>query len=421
MEIGINVDSLQKIIKFHEKHHEQEYNKYKTNEKLKSKIVEYNFFIQNEIDVCKIINKNILSCNKYSKFRYLTIQDYNMIKICETNKKTLENIIDINLFDNKRYLVLKYKNIDIHENLFIFSLINEENKSLFWNLIHIYEYFLKNILFLSENNIRVLDFSSKNLLYSSDDSCIYMKNFEKCYKNTNICDFYDNYDSKESNINEFIKILDKIEYFGNKHFALYFAKQIIIRKDLFLILNNLDTIIDEYINNLYFLKFFSEKVKKELLLKWRQNIKNMPVFDKNNSFIISSNDWKLYLCLFLKYSHSQTTIWETFSVNSFFLNISISFLKFFEIEDKNSILHKYIQFLLKNLDIETRNDMTINIEKYNIFMSYFEKKISYDKNDNNNDDNNKINNIYKATIMENISIEKQEALYNYLLNNIEFF
>jgi hypothetical protein len=190
----------------------------------------------------------------------------------------------------------------------------------------------------------------------------------------------------------------------------------------------LDTIIDEYINNLYFLKFFSEKVKKELLLKWKQNIKNMPVFDKNNSFIISSNDWKLYLCLFLKYSHSQTTIWETFSINSFFLNISISFLKFFEIEDKNSILHKYIQFLLKNLDIESRNDMTINIEKYNIFMSNYEKKISYDKTDNNNDDNNdnnddnnKINNIYKATIMENISIEKQDALYNYLLNNIEFF
>ena len=311
---------------------------------------------------------------------------------------------------------MKYKNIDIHANLFIFSFINEENKPLFWNLIHTYEHFFKNILFLSENNIRLLDFSSKNLLYSSEDSCIYMKNFEKCYKNSKISDFYHDYEKEESNINEFIKILDKIEYFGNKHFDLYFAKQIISNKDLFVILNNLDRIIDEYLNNLYFLKFFSEKVKKELVLKWKKNIKNNPVFNKNQnqnqkqniSYIISSNNWKLYLCLFLKYSHSQTTIWETFSVNSLFLNISISFLKFFDIDGKNSILHKYIQFLLKSLDIETKNDMILNIEKYNIFMSYLEKDID-------------INTIYNATILENISIEKQETLYNYLLNNIEFF
>jgi hypothetical protein len=424
MEIGINVDSLQKIIKFHEKNYRTENkNSIKSDkyEKLKSKIVEYNFFIQNEIDVSKIIDKNILPYNKYGKFRYLTIQHYNMIKICETNKKSLENIIDISLFDNKKYLILKYKNIDNHENLFISSLINEENKPLFWNLIQTYEYFFKNLLFLSENNIRLLDFSAKNLLYSSEDSCIYMKNFDKCYKNTKISDFYDDYENEESNINEFIKIMDKIEYFGNKHFDLYFAKQIINHKDLFVILNNMDSIIDEYINNLYFLKFFSEKVKKEIVLKWKKNIKNMSIFDKNQnlnqniSYIISSNNWKLYLCLFLKCSHSQTTIWETFSVNSLFLNISISFLKFFDIDDKNSILHKYIQFLLKSLDIETNNDMILNIEIYNIFISYFEKDMIYDNN------NDKIDNIYKATIMENITIEKQEGLYNYLLNNIEFF
>ena len=125
--------------------------------------------------------------------------------------------------------------------------------------MYIYECILKNITFLFNNSIRLIDFSSKNLLYDVNDSCIYMKNFKKCYKNSILSDFYDNYSSRNQNINEFIQILENTEYFGNKHFDLFFAKQIIIRKDLLIILNNLDIIIENYINNLYFFRFFPEK------------------------------------------------------------------------------------------------------------------------------------------------------------------
>ena len=39
-------------------------------------------------------------------------------------------------------------------------------------------------------------------------------------------------------------------------------------------------------------------------------------------------------------------------MNSLFLNISISFLKFLDIEQKNSILHQYVQFLFNNLELD---------------------------------------------------------------------
>ena len=405
MEIGINVESLGVYIKNNEKNNQN----YKNNIKmdtLKSKIVEYSFFIQNEIEVSHIIDKSIQYHNKYGFFRYLTVQKYDIIKLCETNKTYQENLI------NKKYLVLKYKNIKKNDNNrhygFIDSFINEENNlPILCKLLYIYECILKNITFLFNNSIRLIDFSSKNLLYDVNDSCIYMKNFKKCYKNSILSDFYDNYSSRNQNINEFIQILENTEYFGNKHFDLFFAKQIIIRKDLLIILNNLDIIIENYINNLYFFRFFPEKVKNEYIILCKKYIKSNPIFEKNqiNPDIISTNDWRLFLCLFLKKSHSNSNSWETFSINSLFLNISISLLKFFTVEEKNTILHKYIKFLFSNLDITKQIDVEKNENNYYYFMNSFE-----------NSDHE-----YNSTILSNLSIEKQEELCDYLINNMSLF
>ena len=139
-------------------------------------------------------------------------------------------------------------------------------------------------------------------------------------------------------------------------------------------------------------------MKVILFVKWKKHIKNYLIFEKNqiNSEIIESNNWKSYLYIFLENSHIKTNIWETFSMNSLFLNISISFLKFFDIEQKNSILHQYVQFLFNNLDISKPINIDINEKKFDFFM-------------------NSIEDNYKLTF------EKQEGLYNYLVNNINLF
>ena len=89
------------------------------------------------------------------------------------------------------------------------------------------------------------------------------------------------------------------------------------------------------------------------------------------------------------------------------MNISFCLLKFIEIEDKNSILHKYIKFLVNNLNIQNSVDITKNETLYNSFMSSLEE-----------DD------IKYAASIKNICIEndeKYEIFYNYLLKNAEFF
>jgi hypothetical protein len=394
MEIGINVDLLENIIKNKKKN---KIEKQEKEEKLYSKIGEYSFFIQNELAVSEIINKNLTVPEKNGFFRYLTVEEHNFIKIGETYEDNT-NFLSNNL--NNKYVILKYKFIEnLNNKTFINSFIDYENKSIFWNLINIYEHFIQNFLFLNETRekkINLLDFSPKNLLYDDKSGCIFMRNFKKCYIN-------------DGNLDNFITIINSIEYFGNKHFEIYLAREIIDKKDLLVIWNNLDTILDEYIQNLYFFKFFSQKIKNEIKNNWIKIIKTNPVFERNNEMthIFATNDWKTFLSLFLTYSQINNSVWETFSVNCLFLNITISLVKFFKIEDKNSILHKYIQFLFNNLDLKNNLSMLLNREKYAVFINSIQK----DFHCNN----------YNLTILKNCPFIEENELLEYLTSNIDFF
>ena len=409
MDTGINVDSLLRNVNNKRKIYKDK------DEKITSKILEYDFFVRNEIEISNIIKENMTFIEKNGSFRFLTVERYNFIEIYNCNQtypQFINNFENLQNFDDKKYVILEYKNTEnennwdkLNYNSLIYFLLNDENMPLFCNITYFYEYFLKNFSFLSKMNIRSLNFSSKNLLYSIKEYCIYLKNFEKCCKN-------DILSENIENINKFIKIIEKIDYFGNKHFDLFFIKMIIIKKDLFIILNNLEMLVDEYLNNLYFLNFFSENTKREIITFTKNYIKNMKIFQKNDETvnnIIKENRWKDYLSYYLKdsNSHSKSTIWEMFSINSFFLNITFCLLKFIEIEDKNSIIHKYIKFLVNNLNIQNSVDITKNEILYNSFMSSLEE------------DNTKYIDSIKNIYIENV--EKYEMVYNYLLKNIEFF
>lgn len=395
MKININVDSLQNRINFEEKgrkklEHDQ-------------KIVEYTFFVQNEINIGEIISKLMLLWQRNSFFRYVTIQDYEFIKICEHNKNTLRNTYNNGnngnngkISQNNQYIILNYNyHVSSYEyEPFIHSIFNLQNNCIFVNIMIIYEEIVDNFIFLGKNHIRSLDFSSKNLLYCRDNSCIYIQNFEKYLK--------------DNNSDDFIKIIDNIDNFSNKHFDLFLAKEIIRKKDLFLVFNNLN-IIDDYSNNLGFLKVFPETIR----IKWKQKL--ISDFQKKREtykkLCIDQYDWQSYL----KYTlvNTSETLWIAFSINSLFLNISITLIQFFQIKEKDSILHKFIEYLMSNLlrNYEDSNNVNVMIEmkkKYLHFKNYFEEKCRKDYV--------KINDIFN---FKNLSSDKQEKLYHLLSSTID--
>jgi hypothetical protein len=446
MEFGINIDSLQKTIKMAEKDIIKKYNE---REKYTSKIVEYTFFVQNEIEVSEKINT--LQSEEYPEgaYRFLTIKKYDFVKICESNKEILEKMnIDLDFSknaNNKKIVLLKYKKdirigidndkmtpfIDLffyHNHINNTSLFIEKPRAsfIFWDFIHGYETLTYDLSYLSNKDVMFLDFSAKNLLYNKKYSVFFNK-FDKClirqYFNVTVSNLSQHGDLQqlskyieiETYIDKFIKIIESIEYYGNKHFDLYFSKQLIKYKNFHIVYQNLDAIIDDYLNNLYFLKNFSDKFKNDNKIKWKAIIKSK-IEENVNYFNIDTKNlnWKLYLLLLLE--NTNKTVWETFSLNSLFLNITYYMLKIFHIQDKSSVVHRYFKFLFTNMNIDcssfnnNNNDISISIcrENYDKYRDSFENTKDFD-------------NLANFFCLSHVTIEQQEELYVFLLKNAEMF
>jgi hypothetical protein len=440
MDYGINVDFLQKIVETDTKEG-KELNQLKDTEKYISKIVEYTFFVQNEIEISEKLNTIVPSYQTNSAYHFLTIKKYDFVKICESNKQILEKMnLDIDFTKNankKKIVLLKYKKdvenmssfIDsffYHNHLNNTSIFSDKPRAsfIFWDLLNIYETFFDDFMYLANKDILFLDFSSKNLLYNKKHT-IFFKNFEKCllrkdfdvskkelfldnnFQNLSKCTEIETY------IDKFIKIIESIEYYGNKHFDLYFSKQLIKANNFYFVYQNLDTIIDDYLNNLQFLKNFSVKFKNDNKNKWKSLIKIK--IEENIHFLnidVKKINWKLYLLLLVE--NSEKTLWETFSLNSLFLNITYFMMKIFDIKDKTSIVHRFFKFLFLNMDINctsfnnnnNNNNISICRKNYDKFRASFE----YDKD---------FDNLTKLFCLSHVTMEKQEELYDFLLHNID--
>lgn len=441
---GINVDYLQNSFKSDKKNDE-------IPEKYISKLVEYDFFLKNELEISKIL-KEVDNTNNYHGInRFLIIQKYDFVKVCDNNTQLFAKM-NIQLDNDKRMMLVKYKKELQTMSPFIVSLFNNnlisntsifpENtlaSRIFWDIIRINEDLFDDLIFLNKKNVQFLEFSSKNLLFNGDCS-IYFTNFKKCLTRESFNIFYngDNnngllelqtyYSSSNNNlqsiakyveiekyIDKFIKIIQTIDYFGNKHFDLYFSKQLIKNKDFYNVFQNIDSIIDDYLNQLYFIQFFSDKFKKQIKLKWKIDIKTN--IEQNLSLLNISTEkisWKLYLFLILE--RKSDLVWETFSLNSLFTNIIYFMIKFFDIQDKTSVVHRYFKYLFTNMDVSScsfyNNNGQFDIKKcmnnYNKFCDTFE--LSKDFND--------LSGFY---CLSHVSIEKQQELYDFLLKNVEKF
>jgi len=414
MELGINVDSLQKLYKLEQ---EPKLKIINENDKYNTKIVEYTFFVQNELEISEKIDAMDLT-NKYAvSYRFLTIKKHEFVNVCENNKK---------LINNNKIILLKYKKT--YENMGIFvdsffqhhlnnnSIIETSGAScILWNFIHIYENFFDDFLYLSNKNIFYIDFSSKNLLYNKNYPIFY-RDFDKCFLRDENIKNLTKYVEIEKYTNKFIKIIESIEYFGNKHFDIFFSKELIKSKNFHETFKNLDNIIDDYVNNLFFCNFFSDKLKINNKIKWKIQIKSK--IEENVRYLnkdIENLSWEIYLFFILV--KVDKTVWETFALNSLFLYIAYYMIKIFDINDTSCVLYRYFKFLFANIDLNCtnfnndNNDNNINIITCRNNYEKFYNSIEYEKDYN------------KSLIFNSLShvtIEQQKNLYEWLVKKFTY-
>ena len=110
--------------------------------------------------------------------------------------------------------------------------------------------------------------------------------------------------------------------------------------------------------------------------------------------------------------NSKKTVWETFSLNSLFLNITYFMMKIFDINDKTSVVHRFFKFLFLNMDI---NCTSFDNNNNNISISICRK--NYDKFRDSFDDDKDYNNLANFFCLSHVTMEKQQDLYDFLLHN----
>ena len=271
--------------------------------------------------------KKMLKTSKEPVLKTLTEHSFfteNEIRISEKIRDTLFGVLNCNpviathkanssILLQKQYLVLTYpkRGINMME---VLSVVDKTNRFFYEFLLNIHNTFL-DLLAVSERNFVFIDFSYHNMYFTKHTHVPYLCHFEKCLSLDE--DEDDDEDNLEKNIFIFKKTLEQMTYFGNKHVILFILHKMREKKDLDLTDSNINIniLIREYVDQLYFIRFFSPEVKEEYRMKCEAYVKNhvMDVLNSDDCFgcLLSS-----------KHKHFFREM-ENFKLNSFFLNMLI--------------------------------------------------------------------------------------------------
>lgn len=332
--------------------------KYDKNLKNESKIVLYDFFSANEINISKKI-KNI----PYNGNYFDIISDYDFIDISKIDENLIENI-DLN--ENKKYIIFHYNNqIQVDFQDFLFNLSNI--KHFISSLLDSYTNLLDSLIKLNDENICFFELNTHNIVFLNNNTLV-LKNFKNSLLISNL---------NESYIKNIIKNIDNYTY---KPLEIHVLFYLIINNAETLSLSFIETICSNYVKNMDILLLFSQKYIEiyektciEILKKY---------INKPKSAIIAD------ILEYHKY-------WDNYSLSILYLHIVGNITRFFSLKD--TFLNKFTMLLTKNIHPNPLKRETIK-ETFENYNKLFDK---------NTDD---------WSFVNDISNKKLKNLYDFLLS-----
>lgn len=311
-----------------------------------SKICKYDFFSINEVTICQIIGEI-----PYYENNFCILYDYDFIKIGQINNVTLEKH-DINLKSDEKYLLFQYKkNRFIYFNDYLFNL--NTPKKLFLDVFESFQYLLKSLIKLNNNNICFFNLSPENIAFNSD-----------CGNKPMIINFQYSLNLFKVNESYICNIIKKNLDYTYKPLEVHIL--------FYLIHNNLNTIsnsfIEEisevYVKNLHILNMFSQNYKSEFKTLCIKSLKKY--VNKSKSEIIDD----------ILDRHST---WDIYSISIIYLHIIGNISRVFSL--KGTFLNKLTTYLIKNINPDSlkRESLTKTLENYEKLYDEF-KDWSFIKN-----------------------------------------
>jgi hypothetical protein len=302
----------------------------KKSENIKSKkiILKHDFFLDNYIEIVKII-KNSIHYNRYEIFNY-----------CEFLRIVNDPLSDDNINDMK-HVLMTYNDV---KSIEFYELISnsETEKLLITNVLSTYNYLLNSLKLLNDKNICYYDLSTDNISFIMPNPNPIIKiidlnlNIERLNE-----EYVQNIIKKTNSLNNIYKPIEV-------HVLFYLVENDINT----LSYSSIEIIINKFIENLSVLDFVSEKYREEYYcscVKFLNIFANKP----KNEIIIN----------ILKYVDK----WDNYSLSILYYHILDSFSILLKQEE---FISKFMNILCENIhpDPSKRETLENTIVKYdNLF------------------------------------------------------
>ena len=323
--------------------------------KYNTRLVTYCFHSTNEANISNQI-KNIPYYSNY----YDIVEDYDFINICQLNEKYIEKL-DLN--HENRYLVFKYKNnnlIQFHE--FLFSIRNP--KIFILNTIESFNYILKGVIQLNENNICFFNLSPKTIAFNLD-----------CGDKPCIQHFQDSILISKLNETYITNIINNIDDFTHKPLEIHILFYIIKNEISTISYIFIEEICDIFIKNVTVLQLFPSHYTesyKASCIEYLQKYINKPKTYIIHDILQQHDKWDVY-SLSLLYLHLFGNISRVFCLKQSFINKIL--VELFKNISPNPSKRSSLQQLLKQFDsfLHDENDWSfVNKLSFNALSKLFD-------------------------------------------------
>ena len=280
----------------------KERNNEEDNKEYITKLTNHSFNSINEANISDIIKKI-----PYYSNNYLIVEDYDFVNISQLNDKYIEKL---NLSDNKKYLIFKYKNDKLVDfNDFLTNLT--EPKFFILNIIESFSYLLNSLIKLNNENICFFNLSPQNIVFNLN-----------CGEKPQIQNFNSSLQVLKLNDKYITDIIKNPNDYTHKPLEVHVMFYLIQNDISFISYSFIEEICEVYVNNLSILSLFSEKYKesyKASCIKSLRKYINKEKTDIINDILNYYDKWDVY-SLSLLYLHIFGNISRVFSLKQTFIN-----------------------------------------------------------------------------------------------------
>jgi len=290
-----------------------QHNQHKQDKQYITKIVHSGFYPINEANISDKIKKIRYYSNHFS-----VLEDYDFIQISQLNEKTIEKL---NLSDEKKYILFKYKNdrfVTFRD--FLHDICNP--KLFVLHTIESFSYLLHSLEQLHDNSICFFNLSPQNIVFNLD-----------CGKKPILTNFNGSLQISKLNESYISKIINNTNHdYTHKPLEVHILFYLINNNMLTISYSFIEEVCEVFVKNLGVLNIFSDKYRQSYKAECAESLKkyiNLP-----RTQIISD-------------ILEQHDTWDAYSISLLYLHIFGNLVRVFSL--KQPFISKIVKELAKNL------------------------------------------------------------------------